>query len=48
MWVISCPTMKPATPYHETNNIRHETSNIYHETNNVYHETSNAKYDICI
>lgn len=43
MWVIYGPTMKPATPYHETNNIHHESSNIYHETNNVYHETSNVK-----
>jgi len=40
--------MKPATPYHETNNIHHETSNNYHETSNNYHETSNSKGDIYI
>ncbi|WP_268748404.1 hypothetical protein [Pantoea anthophila] len=38
--------MKPATPYHETNNIHHETSNIHHETSNNYHETNNAKCNI--
>jgi len=40
--------MKPATPYHETNNIHHETSNHYHETSNSYHETSNVKGNIYI